>query len=123
MQQIRPYDLIAQSPRSQVQAAPRGQAHSFQSFLEEDLAASEFEEEAAGGGADLDYLAAELACRQNLLQATGTDGLQQYPVQSADFLRNQRRPASSPMMALRLSGVIKAASLQHRNGVRPPGTP
>jgi hypothetical protein len=130
VQEIRPYSLVQKQIRTQdleVDEAP-DQGSSFRRYLGEELAVPEDREapgvpetaEGGGEGVDLEYVAAELACRRNLLVPEADAGSQEAPVQTAHFLRQQRRSVSSPLQAGRLGGVVKAA-LQSRISIPPPG--
>lgn len=126
MPQIRPYELV-QSARSQAPAPQQrpADATAFERFLGAELSVPDLQEreepESRADGVDLEYLAAELACRRNLTRpATLEAG--DYPIQTAYFLRNQRRPEDSPMRKMRLGGVMKAATVQLRNGLPATGT-
>lgn len=119
--QIRPYELV-QSARSQAPSAqPRpSDAATFERFLGTELSVSDLQDrddhDSRTDGVDLDYLAAELACRRNLMQPASLDAAG-YPIQTAYFLRQQNRSEDSPMRKMRLGGVMKAATVQLRNGV------
>lgn len=126
MPQIRPYELV-QSARSQAPAPPQRptDAATFERFLGAELEVSDLQDreepEFRTDGVDLEYLAAELACRRNLMQPATMDA-GGYPMQTAYFLRNQRRSEDSPMRKMRLGGVMKAATVQLRNGLPATGT-
>ena len=132
MQEIRPYSLIQkqiQTNNPEVEETPdQVQDSSFCRYLGEELAVPEDREksgmqengEGNGEGVDLEYVAAELACRRNLLAPEAGAGDQDVPVQPASFLRQQRRSVTSPLQAGRLGGVVKAA-LQSRISIPPPG--
>lgn len=115
MPQIRPYELI-QTTRTA--PAPRGAAREgFERLLGAEFEVADPEHE----GVDLEYVAAELACRRNLARPE-LSGPETYPVQTAYFLRHERKSEVSPMRALRLGGVLKAAEAQRRNGLPATGT-
>lgn len=126
MPQIRPYELV-QSARSQSPAPQQrpSDAATFERFLGAELSISDLQDreepESRTDGVDLEYLAAELACRRNLTGPATLDA-GGYPIQTAYFLRNQRRPEDSPMRKMRLGGVMKAATVQLRNGLPATGT-
>lgn len=120
MPQIRPYELV-QSERSQAPSAQRpSDAATFDRFLGAELSVPDLQDrddpEPRTMGVDLEYLAAELACRRNLMQPASLDAVG-YPIQTAYFLRQQNRSEDSPMRKMRLGGVMKAATAQMRNGL------
>jgi len=130
VQEIRPYSLVQKQIRSQdleVDAEP-DQGSTFRRYLGEELAVPEDREapgvseaaEGGGEGVDLDYVAAELACRQNLMDPEPDAGGEDLPMHTAHFLRQQRRSLGSPLQSGRLGGVVKAA-LQSRIIIPPPG--
>lgn len=126
MPEIRPYDLVRATPAPPA-VKPLAGGQSFESFLGAELSLQDaheaFEEgERQADGGDLEYLAAELACRQWLTHGPTEAGTQAYPIQTAYFLRNQRRPEDSPLRAMRLGGMLKAAALQQRSGMPATGT-
>ncbi len=129
MQEIRPYSLVQKQIRSQdLETKAVDDGSGFRRYLGEELAVPEDREapgplEAADGvgeGVDLDYVAAELACRQNLLDPKPEEGGEGFPMHTAHFLCQQRRSVASPLQAGRLGGVVKAA-LQSRISIPPPG--
>lgn len=126
MPQIRPYELV-QSARSLAPAPQQrpSDAATFERFLGAELSVPGLQDreeaDSRTDGVDLEYLAAELACRRNLTRPTTVEA-SDYPVQTAYFLRNQRRPEDSPMRKMRLGGVMKAAAVQLRNGLPATGT-
>lgn len=122
MPDIRPYELISRQARTPGPTPRVNAGTGFAGCLEEELGGAADELEARGEAEELDYLAAELACRRGLLSPTGTEGAQPYPVQTAYFLRNRNRPLDSPMRSLRLGGLMKAATMQFRNGLPATGT-
>jgi len=130
VQEIRPYSLVQKQIRSQdleAEEAP-DQGTNFRRYLGEELAVPEDREapgapetaEGGGEGVDLDYVAAELACRRNLLAPETDAGSEDAPLHTAHFLCQHRRSVASPLQAGRLGGVVKAA-LQSRISIPPPG--
>ena len=122
MPDIRPYELISRQVPTQGPSPRVNAGTGFSGYLDQELLGAAEELDARGEAEELDYLAAELACRRGLLTPTGTEGSQPYPVQTAYFLRNQNRPVDSPMRSLRLGGMMKAATMQFRNGLPATGT-
>lgn len=133
MSEVRPYSLIQKTVQKPVQGPePREEGSSpstFSRLLGEELSVPEdrqapkelnSQEEADGAveDVDLEYVAAELACRRDLLIPNEVDDAQSPPVQTAYYLSHPRRSSASPMQALRLGGAVKAA-MQSRIIVNP----
>ncbi len=124
MSEVRPYSLIQKSIQKSVPVPePREEAagpSAFSRLLGEELSVPEdrmtSEESTALDDAevgvedvDLEYVAAELACRRDLLVPNEVEGVDSPPVQTAYYLSHPRRSSASPMQAMRLGGAVKAA--------------
>ncbi len=124
MSEVRPYSLIQKSIQKPVPGSePRAEAGSpsaFSRLLGEELSVpedrldpeqSKVQEDAEVGSEDVDleYVAAELACRRDLLIPNEVEAADSPPVQTAYYLSHPRRSSASPMQAMRLGGAVKAA--------------